>query len=408
MLISTLLLSIFLNSIVIHYSGDENLKRFLFLGENQITDVKRCESIDCINVDVNKDNITLSSKFGEDSYIQNDKFNRENLSMIQKADILRIKIILFDTNLKKKYQEISKKTVDLSKQNSNLPPKLSDNVKKIGITPDVWIQLKQEIKSELLFSILPEIAVDNSLTPQVSIEDIQSEIESKLIDKIDRYIDNITISQKNSEKELTKFKDEIQIKIKNEIEKEISNKINSIVKQNSRNNNKNYQLSFGISEFFDYKFTNNYFGLLTNIKILDKNRALLLTLNYFEDRWSDSNLEIISKSILLNTSFGLDFNIYKNISFELSTGIFISLINNNVETNTSITDIASGISLSYEFNYNLIDSIKIFFKNDIMLYIMGYDSKNTKILYNGETYTITLHENSIISLLFSIGFSTTF
>jgi len=129
---------IIFQSISLHYSGDENTKKLLFSGTNQFIQVSNCKD-NCVSIDVKDRKVTLTLKSQGESIKQKYDFSKNKVSEAQFADLLRLKIILFKKEYRKK---IERRFIHLLK--SEIETKI-----KYGIESKIKIELEEEIKTKI-------------------------------------------------------------------------------------------------------------------------------------------------------------------------------------------------------------------------------------------------------------------
>jgi hypothetical protein len=380
-------ISIFFQSISLHYLGDKNVEKLLFSSTNQLQKIEQCKD-DCVSIEVNKRKVKLILKSQGESVEKNYDFSKNKVSEEQFADLLRLKIILF----RKEYKEkIENRFINLIKY-----------------------ELETKIKSELEIKMKADLEEKINLELEKKVKSIQSELENKIsLNLNDKQKENLKI-------ELNKIKLKLKEELKKELEEELQNKIEKNLKitlkteldsklseakkklkKDIKLELKNEQLKKQYSDFMvagninlGIKRDKVAGGLLLEYKDVSNKNIISYSLSYLM-RTEGELSKATTNFILLQIAMGRKFNIYKNIEMELTLGGFSSIVN--------LLDSSDNWFFAWETTGGLLGSLNtsilitpkwgFTFKTDLFIFLVNYRNTDNDGLYG----------NKKMSISFSIG-----
>ena len=391
-------ITVFFQSISLHYIGDPAIKKFLFSGTNQFEKIEKCED-DCVSIKVDGKKIILILKSQGESVVKKYDFSKNQLSQAQFADLLRLKIILF----KKEYRKrIERRFIYLLKAEleSRIKEDLEEKIKK-ELEEKIKKELEEKLRLELEIKIKKELEIKIEEELRIKIKKIQTKLEEKIQNLNNKQKSDIKLKDIESklkkeigfslEKELKLILNrEIDLetrKIKKQLKKEIKEEM-----KNEYNKNIYNYLSFAGNINLGIKKEKIAGGALLEYKRINNQNIIASSLSFLIREKSKNSVE--TNFILLKITIGKEFKIAKKISLEFTGGAFAGVVNlidkNNWyfgwETTGGVLGSINGIIM-------ISPKWGIFFKNDLSLFLINYRNTNNDGLYG----------NKKISTSFSLG-----
>jgi len=387
-------LSILFQTISLHYVGDKKIENLLFSGSNQFKMIEECNE-NCVSITVNKKKVTLILKSQGESIKKKYDFSKETLSPAQYADLLRLKIILFRKEYKKKverrfiyllkYEIESKIKLELEEK---IKKELEEKIKleleekiKLELKENIELELEKKIKlfkNELENKIFTNLSNKQKESLNTELKEIKKELKIKLENELKNNLkkilkSNITAELENAKKELKKeLKKEIKKEIKQEIENEhLKKQYNNITLAGNINTNiKRDKLSI---------------GTLLEYRQIDAQKIIAYTFTYLFGREGSDSKDKTS-FILFQISMGRSFQIYKNINLEFLLGGFSTIVNLTDKDDKWYFgwETAGGVLGSLNTSITLTPKWGVTFKTDLFLFLVNYRNTDNDGLYGNK------------------------
>ncbi len=393
-------ITVFLQSISLHYIGDPAIKKFLFSGTNQFEKIEKCKD-DCVSIKVDGKKITLILKSQGESVVKKYDFSKNQLSQAQFADLLRLKIILFKKEYRKK---IERRFIYLLKTEleSRIKGDLEEKIKK-ELEEKIKKELEEKLKLELEIKIKKELEIKIEEELKIKIKKIQTKLEEKIEQNLNNK-QKSDIKLKDIESKLKKeisfsLEKELKLILNREIDletKQMKKQIKKEIKEEMKNEyNKNIYnyLSFAGNINLGIKKERIAGGALLEYKRINNQNIMTYSLSFLmREKSKNSNVE--TNFILLQIAIGREFRITKKISLEFTGGAFAGVVNLIDENNWYFGwETTGGVLGSINGTIMISPKWGIFFKNNLSLFLINYRNTDNDGLYG----------NKKISTSFSLG-----